>query len=202
LLSHPCPKDPLALVTDASDVAIGASLEQKCDGHWKPLGFFSRELTSTETRNSTYDRELLAIYTAIKFTQHMLDSRDFVIKTDHKPLIYEHTTTYHPASNGLIESWHRSIKAAPMCCRSMPWVDLLPTVLHGLRICFKIDIKVSSAELTYGMPLRILGELYANKNMAADPQIFVENFRHLVRQLHPTPTAHHIKPSMTILKYL
>jgi cleavage and polyadenylation specificity factor subunit 1 len=37
LLSHPCPNAPLALVTYASDGAIGASLEQKCDGHWKPL---------------------------------------------------------------------------------------------------------------------------------------------------------------------
>lgn len=37
----------------SSDVAIGASLEQKCDGHLKPLGFFFTELTSTETRHCT-----------------------------------------------------------------------------------------------------------------------------------------------------
>jgi hypothetical protein len=76
------------LVTDTSDTDIDAPLEQKYDDHWKSLGFFSRKLTSTEIRYCTYDQELLAIYAAIKFFQHMLEGRDFVIKTDHKPLVY------------------------------------------------------------------------------------------------------------------
>ncbi|CAD6233210.1 GSCOCG00012260001-RA-CDS, partial [Cotesia congregata] len=53
---------PLALITDASDTGIGAALEQFVDGSWTPAGFFSRKLSDTETRYSTYDRELLAIY--------------------------------------------------------------------------------------------------------------------------------------------
>jgi hypothetical protein len=65
LLSHLYPNAPLALVTDASKIAIGASLEQKCGDHWKPLRFFSRKLTSTETRCCTYNQKLLAIYAAI-----------------------------------------------------------------------------------------------------------------------------------------
>jgi cleavage and polyadenylation specificity factor subunit 1 len=68
--SHPYPNAPLALVTDASDVAIGASLERKRYGHSKAFGF-SRKLTSAETRYYTYDRKLLAIHTAIKFFEHM-----------------------------------------------------------------------------------------------------------------------------------
>jgi cleavage and polyadenylation specificity factor subunit 1 len=75
------------LVTLASDVAIGASLEQ-LNGHWKPPGFYSRKINSTETRYCTYDREQLAIYAAIKFFEHTLEGRYFVIKTNHKPLIY------------------------------------------------------------------------------------------------------------------
>jgi cleavage and polyadenylation specificity factor subunit 1 len=81
----------LSDVTDASDVAIGASLKQEYDGHWKLLGFFSRKLTSTETRYCTYDRELHGVYAKIKFFQHKLDGRDFVIKADHKPLMYAST---------------------------------------------------------------------------------------------------------------
>jgi cleavage and polyadenylation specificity factor subunit 1 len=84
LLSHQHPKAPLALVTYVSYVAIGTSLQQKCDGHWKTLGFFSRKLPSTETRYGTYDQELLAIYAAIKFFQYLLQGRDFVIKRDNK----------------------------------------------------------------------------------------------------------------------
>jgi hypothetical protein len=67
LLSHPCPKAPLALVTDESYVVTDVSLEQKCDGNWKPFGFFSWKLTSTENRHFTYDWKLLAVYAAIKF---------------------------------------------------------------------------------------------------------------------------------------
>jgi hypothetical protein len=68
-----------------------ASLEQKRDGNWKPLGFFSRKLISIETSYCIYDRELLTIYAANKFFKHMLKGRDFVIKTDYTPLIYAFT---------------------------------------------------------------------------------------------------------------
>lgn len=39
-------------------------------------------------KTSVYDRELLSIFAAIKHFQHLLESRQFVIKTDHKPLTY------------------------------------------------------------------------------------------------------------------
>lgn len=88
LISHPATDSKLALITDASDLAIGAVVEQLEDNIWKPLGFFSRKLTPTQRNYSTYDRELLAIYEAIKFFQHLLEGRKFIIKTDHKPLVY------------------------------------------------------------------------------------------------------------------
>ena len=89
LLVHPAENAPLALTTDASDTAIGAVLEQQeSDGDWKPLGFFSRKMSPTEQKYSTYDRELLAIYCGIKFFKYALEGRNFVIKTDRKPLIY------------------------------------------------------------------------------------------------------------------
>lgn len=47
-LSHPVDDAPLALFTDASDVAMGASLNQWTDGSWKPLGFFSRKFTPAQ----------------------------------------------------------------------------------------------------------------------------------------------------------
>lgn len=88
LLAHPDCNAKLALVTDASDKAIGAVLQQLNAGAWEPLAFFSRKLTSAQVKYSPYDRELLAIYESVKYFRHMLEARDFVIYTDHKPLTF------------------------------------------------------------------------------------------------------------------
>ncbi|CAK1593602.1 unnamed protein product [Parnassius mnemosyne] len=88
LLAHPDCEAKLALVTDASDVAIGAVLQQLKGGAWQPLAFFSRKLSPTQQRYSPYDRELLAIYEAIKYFRHMVEARHFTIYTDHKPISF------------------------------------------------------------------------------------------------------------------
>ncbi|GFR81502.1 Pol polyprotein [Elysia marginata] len=58
LLNHPDPKSETRLSTDASDSAIGAELSQKHHGMWRPIAFFSRKLTSPQSRYSKFDREL------------------------------------------------------------------------------------------------------------------------------------------------
>ncbi|GFV96207.1 transposon Tf2-11 polyprotein [Trichonephila clavipes] len=88
LLAHPSPAAPLALHVDASDYAIGGALHQVVDSELQPLAFFSRKLTSSEKSYSAYDRELLAIYSAIRHFRYMLEARDFTVFTDHKPLTY------------------------------------------------------------------------------------------------------------------
>ncbi|KAG7479763.1 hypothetical protein JOB18_034660 [Solea senegalensis] len=44
LLAHPASRVSIALTTDASDVAVGAVVEQHVAGAWQPLAFFSRSL--------------------------------------------------------------------------------------------------------------------------------------------------------------
>ncbi|KMQ86215.1 gag-pol polyprotein [Lasius niger] len=88
LLAHPMENAPLILSTDASDFAIGAALEQYINGQSQPLGFFSKKLTQAQTKYSAYDRELLAVYKAIKFFIYMAKGRDLTVRTDHKPLTY------------------------------------------------------------------------------------------------------------------
>ncbi len=92
LLVHPTADAPTSMVTDAFDVAVGAVVQQYLNGHWcplalfswgLPLALFSRGLTPTETRYSTYDRELLAIYLAIKHFRYCIKGRDFHIEIDH-----------------------------------------------------------------------------------------------------------------------
>ena len=55
MLATPNSADNLYLVTDASNIAIGAVLEQGTDGHRRPLGFFSRKLNTPQQNYSTFD---------------------------------------------------------------------------------------------------------------------------------------------------
>ena len=86
LLSHPLPAAPLAIMSDASDIPIGAVLQQRIDGHWHPISYFSKKLTPAEARYSVFDRELLAIYRSIRHFRHMVEGQEFSVFTDHKPL--------------------------------------------------------------------------------------------------------------------
>lgn len=87
-LSHPVPGAQLVMHVDASDFAVGAVLQQIVDNKLQPMGFYSKRMTETQKRYSTYDRELLAIYQSIKFFKYMIDGRNCIIYTDHKPLIF------------------------------------------------------------------------------------------------------------------
>lgn len=88
MLYHPESDAELAVFTDASDASIGAALQQRRNNAWKPLAFFSRRLTSAQKKYSPYDRELLAIYDAIRHFRHMVEARAFAVYTDHKPLTF------------------------------------------------------------------------------------------------------------------
>ena len=83
LLSYPQPDSPSCLVTDASNVSVGAVLQQHVKGN--PISFFSKKLTPTQARYSTFDRELLAVYLSIHHFRHFLEVRHFHVFTDHKP---------------------------------------------------------------------------------------------------------------------
>jgi cleavage and polyadenylation specificity factor subunit 1 len=86
-LKHPDPTAPLSLATDASNSHVGAVLQQKTNGSWQPLSFFSKKLSATETRYSTFDRELLAAFLSVKHFRFFLEGRPFTLFTDHKPLL-------------------------------------------------------------------------------------------------------------------
>ena len=88
LLAYPKPDAPTSLMTDASDTAVGAVLQQHVNGTWQPISFFSRKLSPAETRYSTFDRELLAVYLSIKHFRHLLEGRPFHVLTDHKPITF------------------------------------------------------------------------------------------------------------------
>ena len=78
-LAHPIQEAELSLAIDASNHHVGAALQQRSPGgEWQPLSFFSRKLTNTETRYSTFDRELLALVAALHHFRFLLEGRKFL----------------------------------------------------------------------------------------------------------------------------
>ena len=97
-LSFYSPGQKLSLMVDASDIVIGAVLQTHSDHGPQPLGFFSRKPTSAEKKYSTFDRELLAIYSSVKHFRHSLEGHNFIIFTDHRPLTFAITKPSDSAS--------------------------------------------------------------------------------------------------------
>jgi hypothetical protein len=67
-------------------------LQQLNGGRWQPLAFYSKKLSGAGTRYSTFDRELLAAFSAVRHFRFLLEGRQFRLLTDHKPLV---TSLFH-----------------------------------------------------------------------------------------------------------
>ena len=70
------------------------------------------------------------------------------------------TTSYHPQANGLVERFHRSLKASLRArLVGSDWADQLPLVLLGLRVAPKEDLKASAADLVLRHSPMLPGEV-------------------------------------------
>ena len=102
---------PTRVTTDASDVGLGAVLEQYHQEHWRPVEFWSRKLKPAETRYSATDKEWLAVVEAIStHWRHLLEGRPCIVRTDHKPLIGKLT---------------KSTPVPPLLPRHTRWIERL-----------------------------------------------------------------------------
>ena len=84
VLALPNYSSPFVIECDASATRIGAVLMQ--DNH--PLAYISQELKNPGKLASAYEREMLGLLLATKKWRQYLLGREFVVKTDHKPLKY------------------------------------------------------------------------------------------------------------------
>ena len=98
MLAHPAPKVPISITSDALDYAVGAVHEQWVKGAWQPLAFFSRQLRPNERIYSTFDRELLGLYLAVRHFRFLLEGRSFTAYVDHKPLTFAMVKVSEPWS--------------------------------------------------------------------------------------------------------
>ena len=86
-LSHPDPKLPLVLMTDASDHSVGAVLLQRENNRWRPLGYMSIHLPIEKTKWSTCRKELLAAQAGVRYFISEIYGRHCTIYSDHAPLV-------------------------------------------------------------------------------------------------------------------
>ena len=74
------------VTTDASEVSVGAILQQDFGQGLQPVCYDSRKLNPAECRYSAYERELLGIVWAVGKWRHYLAGAHFTIQTDHDSL--------------------------------------------------------------------------------------------------------------------
>jgi hypothetical protein len=96
--------------------------------------------------------------------------------------------------NGLVERLHRT-KAAIMCHSDEKWIEALPLILLGIRTAYKEDLQSSAAELVYGEPLRVPGELLVPAAPKVETSVFIHQLRRHMDQVRPTPAARHASPA-------
>ncbi|KAJ1518995.1 hypothetical protein ONE63_011376 [Megalurothrips usitatus] len=105
------------------------------------------------------------------------------------------STAYHPQTSGMLERWHRPLKASMMCHSDSSWLTSLPWVLLGLRSALKEDIGASTADLVYGEPLRLPGDLLTQPSNTPPPAAELPNLlariRKQVELLRPQPASRH-----------
>ena len=118
-LAYPVHHAPTLLSTDASAEAVGAVLQQEVDGELRPVAFFSKRLEPAQRSYSAFDRELLAVYEAVRHFRHFLEGRHFHILTDHKPL------THAMAQSG--------DNFTPRVCRQLAFISEFTTDIRHVR---------------------------------------------------------------------
>ena len=126
-------------------------------------------MTPTETRYSTFDRELLAVYLSIKHFCHFLKGRLFHILTDHKPLTY--------ALNC------RSDRHSPRQARQLNYISQFTSSIHHIHgtnnIVADALSRIETNALLTGQPPEVDFAAIV-ETQATDPQI---------RSLQSSPTS-------------
>jgi len=88
LLAYPQFDKPFIIHTDASHTQLGSVISQDN----KPIAFYSRKLSPTQTRYTTTERELLAIVETLKEFKNILLGQEIIIYTDHQNLVAKNCT--------------------------------------------------------------------------------------------------------------
>ena len=102
ILAFPNTKLPYALHTDASAKAVGAILTQVQGGHERVIAYLSHQLSPTQSRWSTVEREAYSLVHALDHLRCYLWGAEFTVYTDHRPLTSFFRSKF---KNAKLERW-------------------------------------------------------------------------------------------------
>ena len=113
ILYHPDPNTPWIIETDTSKTAFAGMLLQPHihDGIKQevPMTFISYNFTSTQQAWSATERELYAIYVAMRKLSYMIKGGRVTIRTDHKPLLAGMAKSQNLAAVDIFHHWTSDI---------------------------------------------------------------------------------------------
>ena len=76
-------EDPIVIQVDASSIRVGAALMQQ----GRVVSYHSRALTPTQQRYSNIEHECYRLVNGVEHFHHYIFGQDFVVQTDHQPLV-------------------------------------------------------------------------------------------------------------------
>ncbi|XP_062578034.1 uncharacterized protein K02A2.6-like [Saccostrea cucullata] len=132
------------LVTDASNVGLGAVLLQVNKGETRVISYASRTLSAAERNYSTIEKEALAVVWACEKFHIYLYGVDFELVTDHKPLEVIYGRKSRP--NARIERWLLKLMAYNFKVRYSPGHQNIADALS--RLVDKTPVENSNSKDT------------------------------------------------------
>ena len=122
-----------------------------------------------------------------QFTSQLWSSISQLLGTE-----LHHTTAYHPQANGMVERLHRTLKNALRASLTNPnWMDKLSWVLLGIRTTPSAELNTSPAELVYGAPLTVPGDIPRQSPDHMSSSDFLQRLRTTVQDFHAVPASRH-----------
>ena len=163
------------VTTDASDVAIGAILQQDVGMGLQPIAFASRKLQQAEIRYSAYERELLGIVWALGQWKHYFQGpHPIIIQTDHAPLRH---LPNQASVNSRIWKWLSILQGYNVDIQHIPGkrnpVDSLSR--QSVEDALVKKSSVHDANAAYVQKLRVPEDASDDQIQAALNQLFSQN---------------------------
>ncbi|GBG72926.1 hypothetical protein CBR_g12648 [Chara braunii] len=86
VLKLPDPSLPFVLTTDSSQYGVGAVLQQDDGNGLQPIEYMSKKIKTKKLQDSTFEKELYDLVSALKHWKHFLLGKHFKIFSDHSTL--------------------------------------------------------------------------------------------------------------------